>query len=134
MEQEETMKMILVSAAVGAVASLLLGQMAMAQSVDEVTIQAKRGVAAKVVGRTSSGIPVADLSLSYDVSAAGLDLASNAGAAEFAKRVNAAALAACRQIGREYPDATPGDEECARAAASEAMVKVRTLAAAAQSK
>ena len=126
------MKALLVAAAVGVAASILIGRVAIAQSVEEVTIQAKRGLSTNVVGRTSSGIPLADIAVSHEVSIAGLDLASNAGAAELAKRVGDAARAACREIGRRYPDAAPGDAECARAAADEAMVKVRKLVAAAQ--
>jgi UrcA family protein len=128
------MQTILVKAAVAAVASVLVGRIAIAQNVEEVTVQANRNLSTKVVGRTSSGIPLIDITLSYGASAAGLDLASNAGAAELARRVNDAARAACRQIGRQYPDATPSDTECAKAAAGEAMVKARKLVAAAQSK
>jgi UrcA family protein len=128
------MKALLVAAAVGVAASILIGRVAIAQSVEEVTVQAKRDLTTSVVGRTSSGIPLADISVSHEASMAGLDLASNAGAAELAKRVSDAARAACREIGRRYPDAAPGDAECAKAAADEAMVEVRKLVAAAQGK
>jgi UrcA family protein len=127
------MKTLLVKAAVGTVASVLVG-IAMAQNVEEVTVHAQSGLTTKVVGRTSSGLPLTDISLSYVASAAGLDLASDAGASEFARRVNDAARAACGQIGRQYPNAVPSDWECAKAAAGEAMVKARKLVAAAQSK
>jgi len=85
------MKTIFVKATLGAVASLLVGRIAIAQNVEEVSVQAKRGLTTKVVGRTSSGLPLVDISLSHDASAAGLDLASNAGAAELERRVNDAA-------------------------------------------
>ena len=126
------MKALLVKAAVGVVASLLVGRVAIAQSVEEVTVQAKRGLTTNVVGRTSSGIPLADILASREASTAGLDLTSDAGAAELAKRVSDAARAACQEIGRQYPDAAPEDAQCARAAADEAMVKVRRLVAATQ--
>jgi hypothetical protein len=128
------MKAILVNAAVAAVASVMVGRIAMAQNVEEVTVQAQRGLTTKVVGRTSSGVPLVDISLGYGANTAGLDLASNAGAAELARRINEAARAACREIGRRYPTATPSDAECAKSAAGEAMVKARKLVAAAQSK
>jgi UrcA family protein len=118
----------------GTVACVLVGRIAIAQGVEQVTVQANPGLTTKVVGRTSSGVPLVDISLSYGASAAGLDLASNAGAAELARRVNDAARAACREIGRRYPDATPSDAQCAKAAAGEAMVKARKVVAAAQSK
>ena len=128
------MKAILVNAAVGAVASVIVGGIAMAQNVEEVTVQAQRGLTMKVVGRTSSGVPLVDMSLGYGVNAAGLDLASNAGAAELARRINEAARAACSEIGRQYPAAAPSDAECAKSAAGEAMVKARKLVTAAQGK
>ena len=95
-------------------------------------MQATRTVNAKLVGKTPSGIPIQDVSLSYGVSAADLDLAPAAGAEELEKRVNDAALAACKEVGRQYPLATPSDAECAKAAAKEAMVKARELVHAAR--
>lgn len=102
-----------------------------AQNLEEVTVQAKR-IVKKVVGRSSTGVPIEDISLSYGVSAAGLDLGSGAGASELERRVKDAATAACEEIGRQYPDATPSDRECARIAADQAMVKARELIAAAK--
>jgi UrcA family protein len=128
------MNAILLNAAAAAVASVLVSRIAIAQNVEEVTVQGKRDLTTEVVGRTSSGIPLVNISLSDSASAAGLDLASSAGAAELARRVNAAARAACREIGRRYPDAEPGDAQCTEAAANEAMVKARKLIAAAQGK
>ena len=119
-------------AAAGAVASVLASGAAIAQNAEEVTVQAKRAVTAKVVGRTSSGVPIVDVSLSYGVSVAGLDLTSSAGADELSKRVNDAAQAACKEIGRQYPNAEPSDAECAKAAADKAMVKANELVTAAR--
>ena len=127
------MKAILMKvAAAGAVASVLAGGVAVAQNTETVTVQAKRAVSTKVVGRTPYGVPIVDVSLGYGVSLAGLDLASNAGVAELSKRVDDAAQAACKEIARQYPNATPSDAECAKAAAKEAMVKVDKLVAAAR--
>jgi UrcA family protein len=69
-----------------------------------------------------------DLSLTYGGSIAGLNLATKSGVAEAEKRVNAAALAACKEIGSQYSDATPSEDECASHAAKQAMVKVQQLA------
>jgi UrcA family protein len=104
---------------------------ALAQNANEVTVQGTRVLNTKNVGRTSSGIPIVDVSLSYGVSLAGLDLASHAGATELEKRVHDAAMAACKEIGRQYPDATPSTAECAKVAADKAMVQVHELEAAA---
>jgi UrcA family protein len=108
----------------------LVGGTAIAQSADQVDVQGKRVLNTNIVGRSSSGVPVVDVSLGYDVSLADLDLASNAENAELARRLNVAAEAACRQISRQYPDATPSDAECASEAASKAMVRARQLVAA----
>src|SRR5690348_11866581 len=128
------MRAIPTGVAVAVVASVLVGGTATAQSVDQVNVRGQRVPNTKVVGRTSSGIPVEEITLNYDVSVAGIDPASNAGTAELAQRINAAAEAACKEISRRYPDATPGDAECARKAAGNAMVKARELVAAAHSR
>jgi UrcA family protein len=131
--QEETMKTIFVKVAAGAIVSVLAGGAAVAQSVEEVNVVANRAVTAKAAGRTSSGVPIVDLTLSYPVSVEGLDLASNKGAEELARRVSRAARAACKEIGRQYPSAAPPDAECARAAERDGMAKAREMVAAAQS-
>ena len=120
------------TAIAAAVAGLLAGSWALAQNVQEVTVQATRAVNTKVVGHTGTGVPITDLSLSYGVSLAGLNLATNSGAVEAEQRVNDAALAACKELGRQYPDATPGDMECAKTAASKSMPALHQLVLAAE--
>ncbi len=115
-----------------AAASLLAGGFALAQNTEEVQVKATRVPTTKTVGRSSSGIPIVDVSLSYGVSVAGLDLTSSAGVTELTKRVNEAAKAACAEIGRQYPGATPSEAECAKTAAEKAMTQVHSLAANAQ--
>jgi UrcA family protein len=104
----------------------------MAQSASEVNVQATRNVNTKVVGHSSSGVPIVNLSLTYGVSLAGLDLSTNSGANEAAKRVSDAAMAACKEISLKYRDATPSDSECAKAASDKAMIQVREMVASAQ--
>lgn len=118
--------------AVGAVASALVSSVAIAQQTEEVTVTATRMVE-KTVGHAPSGAPIVNISLSYGVSYAGLDLASNAGATELEKRVNDAATAACKEISRAHPlgGLAPNDAACAKTAADEAMTKVHELVAAA---
>jgi UrcA family protein len=116
----------LVAAAVGASAAAVVSTGAVAQTMGEVTVQATRNVSTKLVG-SSSGIPIKEVSLSYGVSTAGLDLATVAGAEELDKRINDAALAACKEVGRQYPKSTPGDAECTEAAAKKAMVTAHEL-------
>lgn len=125
------MKTIFMKVAVAAGAFALLGGIVIAQDIEEVTVQGSRVVTTKVVGRTSSGVPIKDVSISYGVSIAGLDLASHAGFMEAEKRVNDVAAAACRDLVQRYPTGTPSEAECTKAAADKAMVKVNELAAAA---
>jgi UrcA family protein len=112
----------------GALAASVLGGAAMAQALPDVTVQGSRAVKAEV-DHTDPWI--LKVSLSYDVSTAGLDLATPAGAKEFEKRVNDAALAVCKELGKQYPNSWPNDEGCAKAATHEAMGKVHKLEAAA---
>ena len=97
---------------------------------EEITVQGTRSLKTQIVDRTHA-VPIVDVSLGYGVSTAGLDLASPSGVAELEKRVRDAAMAACREIGRQYPISTPTDEVCAEKAADRAMVKVREAAASA---
>jgi UrcA family protein len=121
--------------AVSATAALVAG-VALAQGIPEVKVQATRvissAMSAKTVGHTSSGVPIKDITLSYGVSAEGLDLATNSGAAAFEQRVKDAAEQACKEIGRQYPDATPSAAECAKVSADKAMGRVHELVAAAE--
>jgi UrcA family protein len=125
------MRKILVGAAVGVLASALVGGVALAQKMEEVKVEATRIVNTKVLGRTASGVPIVSLSLSYGVSVAGLNLATSAGAADLEKRVKDAAQAACKEISRQYPEATPSDAECTKVTADAAMVRVHELTGAA---
>jgi len=116
-------------------AASLIGSAALAQGLPEVKVVATRVVSstisAKTAGRTASGIPIKDISLSYSVSSEGLDLATSSGALAFEQRVKGAAEQACKEIGYQHPEATPGDAECARVAADQALAKVHELVAAA---
>jgi UrcA family protein len=121
----------LITVAVALLAGVSVNAVVIAQEMGEVTVQASR-VVKKVIGRTSSGVPIEDISLSYGVSTTGLDLSSSAGAAELKKRVTEAANTACKELGRQYPEATTTDAECVKNATDKAMVKVNDLIAAAK--
>ncbi len=124
------MRNVTMKIAMSAIASFLLGGVAVAQNLEEVKVLANRGVmTTKPIGYTSIGVPIVDVSLSYSVSAGGLDLNASSGAAELEKRVNNAVWAACKEISRNYPDANPDNAECAKAAMDKAMVRVRELMA-----
>ena len=125
------MKANLVGITLAAIAYAAITGVVAAQTVQGVTVQATRILSTNTVGRTANGIPIVDLSLSYGVSTAGLDLASHAGAMELEKRVHDAGIAACKEISRQYADAMPNEAECAKAATDKALVRVHELEAAA---
>ena len=121
----------LIRVAIGLFAVTAVGTFAVAEDMGEVTVQASR-VVSKFVGKTSSGVPIEDVSLSYGVRAKDLDLSTHAGAMELQKRVTDAASAACKELSRQYPGSTPSDADCVKAATAKAMVRVDELVAAAK--
>jgi UrcA family protein len=125
------MNKILLGIGIGVAASMSLGSIAVAQELREIVVTGKGVVAVKPAGKTASGVPIVDMSISYGVSYAGLDLASAVGAAEIEKRVNDAAKEACKEIAAQHPNQefTTSEAECAKAAAGKAMVKARALIA-----
>lgn len=127
------MTRIVIRAAIGLFAVTAVSTVVVAEDMGEVTVQASR-VVKQTVGKTASGVPIVDIALSYGVSAKDLDLASHAGAMELQKRVADAARAACKELGRQYPDSLPGDADCTKAATDKAMVKVNEMLAAAAKK
>jgi UrcA family protein len=124
------MKEVIIRAA-GALAAVAAAGIVVAQGspdvpMPEVTVESSR-MATTTIDRSSSGVPIVKVSYSYTVSAQGLDIASHIGALAFEARVKDAALAACKQIGKQYPDSTPADAQCAQEATAKAMVQVRQL-------
>jgi len=131
------MNKIVLGIGLGVVASICLGSsVVIAQDLQEIVVTGRGEVAVKPAGKTATGVPIVDMSITYGVSYAGLDLASAAGAAEIEKRVNDAAKEACKEISAKRPlqQFTTSEAECAKSAADKAMVKVRELEAAAAKK
>ena len=127
------MKAVLTRLAAGAVAAVfMVSGIAAAQNAREVKIQAQRVINEKVVARITGGGKIIELTLSYPVSFADLDITSVTGAAELKKRVEDAAREACEEIGSKYPNATPSDTVCAQRATAKALEEVRKLVAAAR--
>lgn len=115
------------------VAASIVAGSALAQTTPQVTVTSTRSVE-KAAGKTASGIPIVDVSLSDGVSAASLDLTSSSGRAELEQRVSNAAMEACKELGKRYPGCEPGDAQCAKAATDEAMAPVHQLEDAATKK
>jgi len=129
------MRKIAFGTAVGLFSAVLVSSIAVAQPIEEVIVEASHIVQTSEAGRNpATGAAIVNMTVSYGVSYAGLDLASKPGAAELEKRVKDAALAACKDISREYPLVPPSDATCAKETADKAMVKVHELVAAAGKK
>jgi UrcA family protein len=128
------MKALMRVTVAAAIASALISGAVVAQSLEEITVQGTRVLDVKSAGQNTMGVPIVDVSVSYGVSIADLNLASQYGPIALEKRVHDAAKAACEEIGRKYPLSTPSDEACTKVAADKAMVKVRELVAAARQK
>lgn len=118
--------------AAGTLALALIAGSAIAQQLAEIEVTAFRHVTTTPAGRTTSGIPITDLSLDYHVSLGDLDLSTNSGADAAAKRVNSAADRACKELGRQFPNSTPSDKACAKAASDKAMPTLHQMVAAAE--
>lgn len=104
------------------------------EKIEEIPVQAKRVPSTQEVGRTSTGVTIVGISLAYDVSLKDLDLSNPGGMRVAEKRINDAALSACREIGRQYPQATPDDKTCAKDAAKKATTELHNRATAAMPK
>ena len=117
-------------AAGASVAVFMVGAIAVAQNAKEVNIQAQRVINEKVIAHITGGGKIIELTLSYPVNFADLDITSVSGAAELQRRVQDAARAACAEIGSKYPNATPSDAVCAQKAAAKAMIELRKMVAA----
>jgi len=94
--------------------------------IEEIVVTGRR-IITRTVSRTPVGATLNEMTLSYRISYDDLDLRSSAGRSELERRVNDAALAACKEIGRVYPLAEPNDAECARIARSRAMYRVHEI-------
>jgi UrcA family protein len=121
------MRAMLKGLVLGLTAIALGGASAYAETLETVTVTGSRMVSEKLIGRTPIGADIREVSLSYRVNAADLDLASTAGKAELEKRVRATAKAACKELDRlTFGDPTsPDDATCVKKAVDEAMARVR---------
>lgn len=127
--------------ATGALAYMILPVSALAQTAaesttTEISVQASR-TTTTTVGQTTTGtpgVPIQNVSLRYGVSIAGLDLSTPGGKQELKERVSRAAEAACKELGRQFPDATPSDLDCVKSATKKAMAQAHELEAGASKK
>jgi UrcA family protein len=91
------------------------------QIVEEIRVEAPRMVKRETLplGRGTQ------VSLSYTVNYADLDLRQDAGARDLQSRIETAANEVCAQLERMYPQGYPTKDVCARRATDKAMVDAR---------
>jgi UrcA family protein len=104
-------------------AGLCLTIPALADELPTITIGA--GTITKTeVGRSSSGIPTEEVTITHHVSYADLDLTTQAGAAELDRRVRETARAACKQLDELYPLEAKNVRECTQTSIAQASTQV----------
>jgi UrcA family protein len=122
------MRKMLITTLGAVVAAVIAGDvLAQNESMPEVIVQASRLVSTTMVSKSSSGIPIDQVSMGYTVTAQGLDIGTPIGAHAFETRLTDAAVVACRELGRRYPNSGTSDAECVQEASNKAIAKARQL-------
>ncbi len=121
------MKAMLRGLVLGLTVIAIGGTSAYAGTLETVTVTGSRAVSEEIVGKSRIGADIREVSVSYRVNVADLDLASSAGKAEAERRVKAAASAACKDLDRLTFDnpTSPDDAPCVKKAVDKAMATVR---------
>jgi hypothetical protein len=94
--------------------------------IEQITVTAPRTVERAVVGRSSSGMPMEEISLSRSVSLVGFDLKKAVDVARVEQLIDEAAEDNCKQLDSLYPLVT-SDPRCVKLAADEAKHKLSEL-------
>lgn len=94
--------------------------------IEEIVVTAPRTVERSVVGRTTTGIPVEEISLSRSVSLVGFDLKKAADVAQVELLIDEAAEDNCKQLDSLYP-LIPSDPRCVKRAADGAKDQLSEL-------
>ena len=95
----------------------------LAQGTEEVVVEAIREV---TVDRTSSGVPIKEVTIRQHVSYADLDLTTPAGVSALEERIRETAKSSCRELDQKYPVTVPGPGKgCLEDAIDGAMTEAR---------
>lgn len=118
--------------AVGVLAggAMFMPHHAFAAQDEEITVMAPRGVYRQEVGRSPTGAPIEEISVSRRVSYYGLNLRRPSDMNEMARRVRLTANESCDQISRMYPvdNFTTSDADCKSQAFKDGMAQVHQVA------
>ncbi len=117
------------SLALAAAACLMASAGANAQSMEVVTVEAVREV---IVGKSTIGAPIKEVTIRSRVSYADLDLTTEAGSNELTKRIKDTATSTCGEIKVDVPVAGWTEERCIKAAIDGAMGQAKTAVDAAK--
>ena len=128
------MKMFCRTAGLGVLVAMIGVPAAHAADAPEGVVVTGSRVITEQVGRSSVGAPINQVSLSYKVSYADLDLKTADGTKKLDERVKTAADAACKELDRAFPLSTPDSGACAKSAVAGAKMKVKEVVAAAATK
>ena len=129
----KVMKKIVVTMGFTALAAFLASNILAADNKPaEVRIETSRIV------KTDGGVGVSGarrkvFSLAYEVSLDDIDVTTKDGLDTATKRINTAAMGACKEIAKEAPEANPSDEACARDASKRALKELNAAIAASKS-
>jgi UrcA family protein len=126
-------KLFHMKVSLSALAAVLISGAVFAEEIGQVTVTASRPTE-KIVGRGLLLEPIKEVSLSFAVSYADLDIASHSGAATLESRINDAANKACAQLDKDYALMAPGGNDCVKTAVKKAMVQAHAAIAAAEKK
>jgi UrcA family protein len=120
------MRLVILSVA-ALVGAAMASESAIAQKDVEIIIVTAPREVHKVVGRSPSGVPVEEISISYEVGIADLDLTTSSGLAELETRIGNAAKLACWALNKVTP-LIPTDPSCVtKAIASAADQKKQAI-------
>jgi len=110
-----------------------LGDMAVAQNQEEITVVAPREVERKTVGRAYSGAPIEEISVSYEVAYDDLDLKKPADVDTLRTRIAGVAREACKDVYQLPPySGVRSQQECVRKTIKSASKQIDDAVAAKQ--
>jgi UrcA family protein len=108
-------------AMIAAAGATLLSAGAYGQAMEVVTVEAVREI---IVGKSTIGAPIKELSIRSRVTFADLDLTTAAGAAALQKRVEDTAKSTCKEIKVDVPAEGSSVEKCIKDALAGAQPQV----------
>ena len=108
-------------AMLAAAGATLIGASAYGQAMEVVTVEAVREI---IVGKSSIGAPIKELSVRSRVSYADLDLSTPAGANALKKRVEDVAKSSCKEIKVDVPAEGSTVEKCIKDAIAGAAPQI----------